>query len=506
MQAEAYSKRRRSGGRAAPHPEWAPASAARLALVGARRSGVQSMREIERIALECAADAPLDDAVRRAQRRALALIAQPDAGDQAEQSALTGFAADMVAALAPALAQRLDRLQALIDRLQEATDGPRSALGREVLRASQLLQLPPPLAVEVQLALLLSFAQARAAVVYTRAADGEVATLAGAGDLHAMPVESENVAAKLISGETVGARADGGLAGVTLELWQRSPAVLLVFGEDVLSPARASLLEVAVPLLTLALERRQTTIDSRTERSGSEHRHEATLEQEVVTAAERRLARIRFDLHDGPQQDIIMLAEDLRLFRIQLESLGRVKRREQLLGRVDDLEARLVALDGDLRRISVSIQSPFLHRESFETALSDLIESFSRRSRLIPTIELAGDFTSLTDSQHITLLGLIREALSNVREHSQAQHVAIRVCADCCGAVTANITDDGRGFDPEAAFVRAARRGRLGLVGMHERVRLLGGTTTITSKPGGPTAVEATLPAPPVGAPRRTNR
>jgi signal transduction histidine kinase len=56
------------------------------------------------------------------------------------------------------------------------------------------------------------------------------------------------------------------------------------------------------------------------------------------------------------------------------------------------------------------------------------------------------------------------------------------------------VSDDGGGFDPQSTLVRAARAGRLGLVGMHERVRMLGGSTRIDSKPGGPTVISADLP------------
>jgi signal transduction histidine kinase len=199
-----------------------------------------------------------------------------------------------------------------------------------------------------------------------------------------------------------------------------------------------------------------------------------------------------------------MLAEDMRLFRSQLEAVLGGESRANLLGRVDDLEARLIALDGDLRRIAVSVQSPFLHHASFEDALTEVIDAFRVRTGVQPSLDLAGDFTALTDSQHITLLGLIREALSNVREHSDADQVTISVAADR-GGVVASVTDNGRGFDPEQTLVAAARQGHLGLVGMHERVRLLGGSTRIDSRPGGPTVISVRLPPAPVGVPRRVD-
>ena len=106
----------------------------------------------------------------------------------------------------------------------------------------------------------------------------------------------------------------------------------------------------------------------------------------------------------------------------------------------------------------------------------------------------------LSESQQITLLALIREALSNVREHASASQVRIAVSASANG-VSAEVVDDGHGFEPEATLVRAAREGHLGLVGMHERVRMLGGRTQIESRPGGPTIISVRLPAWPGSAP-----
>ena len=59
--------------------------------------------------------------------------------------------------------------------------------------------------------------------------------------------------------------------------------------------------------------------------------------------------------------------------------------------------------------------------------------------------------------------------------------------------VEAQVTDNGRGFDPESTLIRAAREGRLGLVAIHERVRLLGGQCRIDSRSGGPTVVSVAL-------------
>ncbi len=230
-------------------------------------------------------------------------------------------------------------------------------------------------------------------------------------------------------------------------------------------------------------------------RSSDVRLHRDSDAREVRGSAERTLSRLRFDLHDGPQQDVILLAEDLRMFRDQLAGvIIDPLVRDRILGRVDDLEGRLVALEADLRRISRSLLSPFLQRELLPDAIAQLAEAFTVRTQITPEIELDGDLTGLTDSQQIALLAVMREALANIREHSDAERVTIILSSGREG-VRATVRDDGHGFDPDTALVTAVGEGHLGLVGMHERVRLLGGQTTIDSRPGGPTVISVSLPA-----------
>ena len=125
-------------------------------------------------------------------------------------------------------------------------------------------------------------------------------------------------------------------------------------------------------------------------------------------------------------------------------------------------------------------------------------DAFAKRTGILPETDYRGDLAQLSDSQQIALLALIQEALSNVRKHGEATSVQISLVSDPDG-IRVTVSDDGRGFDPETTVAPAARAGRLGLVGMHERVRMLGGRPQIESCPGGPTVISAFLPAVPAG-------
>jgi two-component system sensor histidine kinase UhpB len=243
-----------------------------------------------------------------------------------------------------------------------------------------------------------------------------------------------------------------------------------------------SFLAEALPVLRAVLERDALLASN------------AASERALVQSSERKLTRLGFDLHDGPIQDVAVLADDLRLFRHQLELVVQSSRHRDLMGgRLDDVDAQLATLDVTLRRISNEVHAASVPlNRPFMKAMRDLTQSFALRSSIDPRVSVTGDTSLLSASQQIALLNITHEALTNVREHSNATEVEVTVSVNEEG-VEAQVTDNGCGFDLEATLMRAAHRGRLGLIAMHERVRLLGGQCRIDSRPGGPTVISVAL-------------
>lgn len=416
----------------------------------------------------------------RARSRALELVAAGETGATGAIALLT-CAATLLTEIAVDLAARPREAHRLIEGIEAAAGVPRVAIGREVLRAPSLPQLSSDVAIEVQLALLLVFAEVDAVSLWTLSPAGEVVHVSRAGELDPGSTSSGRLARGLLTGAEA-SPGRGAEVGIRVEGWLHPVAALIAHGKPARADHRMLLLEAAVPVLGEILERDE--LRAREQLTG----------ESVVSSVERRLARVRFDLHDGPQQDVHLLAQDLRWFRDQLRPvIAHDPGAGRLLGRIDDFEAQLVALDGDLRRISTSVQSPFVHPGSVAEQLRKITEAFAARSGFAPETRLEGDLSGLSESQQIALMALIREALSNVREHSGAGKVTISISSRASG-VTAEVIDDGQGFDPETTLVKAAREGHLGLVGMHERVRMLGGRTHIDSRPGGPTVISVSLP------------
>jgi signal transduction histidine kinase len=212
----------------------------------------------------------------------------------------------------------------------------------------------------------------------------------------------------------------------------------------------------------------------------------------LAAANERLLVRLGFDLHDGPLQQVHVLAQDVRLLRDQIERLLDGESRNAVLGCFSDLESQLGELHRDLRDLAHSLEPRALLEEPLPDAIARELAVFERRTDISTSLTLEGSFEALTDSQRIALLRVLQEALSNVRRHSRAKSVEVSV-TDHGSGTRLEIRDDGQGFEPETD-ARGEPESSLDLVGMRERLRLLGGGLELTSRRGGPTTVAATLP------------
>jgi signal transduction histidine kinase len=415
---------------------------------------------------------------KRAHERGVQVLQAGPGGDVS--AALLLVAIELFTALRLELADQPVRAADLVQRLADAGVS-RVALAKAVLRAPELLALPPEVALRAQLGLLIALVPLRNSSLWTGDGGERVECRAHAGD--GGPSRGAGQLAKaLLSGEHVESGGRRVLLGVPVGPVEHPVAAVVGHCSPGAREAAEALMDEAVPMLAALLHREILLAEN------------AAAELALIEASERKLMRLGFDLHDGPIQDVAVIADDLRLFRDQLEvALGSFEQRKLVDGRIEDLAAQLGALDAGLRRLSGEVQAAsVLLNRPFATALRDRVRAFAARTGIEPRLTLRGDMGVLSTSQQIALLNIVQEALSNVREHADASSVEVAVSADPHG-IEARISDDGRGFDLEATLMRTAREGRIGLLATNERVRLLGGRCRIDSRPGGPTVVTVTL-------------
>jgi signal transduction histidine kinase len=348
---------------------------------------------------------------------------------------------------------------------------------QRALASPQVAELPSRLAYRFILHLIVELGPADAVSLWTSPLPGRLECVVSAGE--AAESRRLRVAARLLLAgkETLVADQATHVRGVSVERWDRSHAALIARGRPEVTGRLAVYLTEAAVALSRFFECER--LFERNEDS----------ERLLVSASERRLTRLGCDLHDGPLQDIVALADDLRLARAQVASLLEVDHETRVAGRFDDLEARLASLDRGLRDISQAIRSTSAIERPLEDALRTEVDAFNRAAVMQAQLAVDGDLVGLTASQKIVLFRVVQEALSNARRHSGSTRVGVRV-RSTLRYISVVVSDDGCGFD-----VAAARRsGRLGLTGVIERVRLLGGDIEIQSSPGRGTRLRATLP------------
>ena len=108
--------------------------------------------------------------------------------------------------------------------------------------------------------------------------------------------------------------------------------------------------------------------------------------------------------------------------------------------------------------------------------------------------QVVGELNDVPSDLAIACFRAVQEALTNVIRHARAQHVWIEL-SQTDGALELAVRDDGVGFDAGKTLDQAPSRGHLGLLGMKERVQILGGDIEVDSEPRRGTRIRISFPA-----------
>ncbi len=403
------------------------------------------------------------------------------AGETSPSLALA-YASDLFVSLAVERPWRSGDTRKLVTVLANALGTGTESLALQLLlgslRAPQLLELPPLVALEVQLAMLPTLTPADDVSLWMRDSTGRIQSLISIGST-ATTRRFRAVATSALEGRAAESGARGTIIGVPVRRWVHPWAALV---------ARIRGQEDG----TVFLEETAAAMSPIVEREFLLQRR-AAREHSLVSASEKRLGRLGFDLHDGALQQVAALGAEIRVVRRDVREAVPEPVSEQVISRIDGLEDSVGELDRVLRELAHSLEPASLLRRPLPRVIESELASFTERTGIEARAGVTGDFHAMTPSQKIALIRVVQEGLANIREHSNAASVSVTIAA-ARDRVDARIEDDGDGFDVARTLLDAAKRGRLGLVGSSERVRLLGGTFDVRSRAGGPTTVSVSLP------------
>ncbi len=236
--------------------------------------------------------------------------------------------------------------------------------------------------------------------------------------------------------------------------------------------------------LALALERVSAEVEQRRQAEAGR----AELMKRIVNTQEEERGRISRELHDNLGQHLTAVMLGLQALESQMESFTGGRRGDSA-PQLDKLRDLVDGLMRAAHRQAWELRPAELDAMGLEAALGQYIRDWSAQSSVPVDLQTVGWDDRADPAIETTLYRVVQEALTNVARHADATQVSV-VLERSGNGVSAIIEDDGSGFDPESSD-----NGRLGLLGMRERLALVNGTLDIESEPDYGTTVFARVPA-----------
>ena len=210
---------------------------------------------------------------------------------------------------------------------------------------------------------------------------------------------------------------------------------------------------------------------------------------QILHVQEEERKRISRELHDEVGQAVVAINAYLAAVRRR----GSGRHAARLTTTVAEVQKLLIGAMSRVHAFARELRPAVLDDLGLVPALRSYLKDFAERTGLFVHFERAVvSRRLLTAQQETTLFRIAQESLNNVARHAQATQVEISL-RQVKGCVQLCVKDNGTGFAARALRSRIAKR-RLGLLGMQERLRLLGGRLLVQSMPGRGTAVVAQVP------------
>jgi signal transduction histidine kinase len=210
------------------------------------------------------------------------------------------------------------------------------------------------------------------------------------------------------------------------------------------------------------------------------------LHRRLESAKEEERRFIAHELHD-------QLGQTLTALKLRLTMQSRAPANGE---RPSDTPSSIALVDGlidRVRRLSLDLRPPLLDELGLMPALSAYLDQQAAISGVHMSLDGPTSEIVLSPELQSACFRIVQEAITNVLRHADAQVVTVQIVYQ--GArIELTIRDDGRGFEPEEVLDTIGMQAHIGVLGMRERARALGGNFALFSRPGAGTTIDVRLP------------
>ena len=211
--------------------------------------------------------------------------------------------------------------------------------------------------------------------------------------------------------------------------------------------------------------------------------------QLVTKAQEEERKRLARELHDEVSSSLLLLTQGLDAIILS----NRPRQSQVLKEKLETLHSQAVEALEYVRRYAQDLRPRILDDLGLVAALEWMAEDMEKNYRIRAHVEVVGVERGLPTEVQLLLFRIAQEALSNIRRHAEASKAVVELRFGDYN-ITLTVSDNGKGFELPERIGDLASAGRLGIMGMSERARLLGGTLEIKSEIGNGTQAVAKIP------------
>ncbi len=213
-------------------------------------------------------------------------------------------------------------------------------------------------------------------------------------------------------------------------------------------------------------------------------------QRRLLTQREQERKHLARELHDQVIQDLLGV-------NYQLEEIGEDDEVESDLSeRLGRVRHHIRTFVDDLRRICENLRPPVIDSLGLGVALESYAEGWSERHGIRVSLELNSNLSRLPEATELSIFRIVQEGLNNIRKHAKATTVKISLKHTSPRMIQILIADNGQGIATDFDLSALTSQGHYGLLGISERVALLGGRLKIQNQTDGGLFLQVEIPHP----------
>jgi signal transduction histidine kinase len=213
-------------------------------------------------------------------------------------------------------------------------------------------------------------------------------------------------------------------------------------------------------------------------------------QRRLLTELEQERKFLAREIHDQVIQDLLSVNYELE--EIEASESATPLLSEELPG----IRENIRDLVADLRRICGSLRPPTIDNLGLGAAIQSYAHDWSKRTDISTTLDLDDNLGRLPEAIELSIFRIVQEGLNNVRKHSSASNVAISLKHTSPRTLLLSIADNGHGLAEGFDLARLPTEGHYGVLGVSERVALLGGRVQFQNQAHGGLLIQAEIPHP----------